>query len=289
MLGYVKAYKPDLRVREYELYKGIYCSLCRALGRKYSPLAQLLLSYDITFFALIRLGVTREGPHLSPKRCPYNPAKKCMGCSHNAEIDFSADVVILMVYYKLRDNLADGGFFEKLAMLLLYPLFALLHRKAAKSAPRAEEIIRSMMQAQAQTEAQADVGIDAAAHASAHALGQLLQLGEPRAQQAEALYRLGYCTGRWVYITDAVDDLPKDRKTGGFNALAPLATRLGEEAFYEKARQLLHISAGEAAQAFERLESYRFSEIISNIVYDGMAQTIQAVCKSGGEDIAKSV
>ena len=54
LLGYVRAYKPDMKMRDYELYRGIYCSLCRALGRNYSPLAQLFLSYD---FALACLGV----------------------------------------------------------------------------------------------------------------------------------------------------------------------------------------------------------------------------------------
>ena len=29
MLGYVRIYKPDLKVREYEVYCGYYCGICK--------------------------------------------------------------------------------------------------------------------------------------------------------------------------------------------------------------------------------------------------------------------
>lgn len=39
-----------------------------------------------------------------------NPAKKCLKCTEDAELERSADVVIIVSYYKLLDDIADGGF-----------------------------------------------------------------------------------------------------------------------------------------------------------------------------------
>ena len=66
LLGYVRAYKPDMKMKDYELYRGIYCSLCRALGRNYTPVAQLFLSYDFALACVIRLACAESGCGFSP-------------------------------------------------------------------------------------------------------------------------------------------------------------------------------------------------------------------------------
>lgn len=60
MFGYVRIYKPELKMAEYEHYQGIYCSLCRQLGKRYGPLARLTLSYDFTFLAMVPDGAGRR-------------------------------------------------------------------------------------------------------------------------------------------------------------------------------------------------------------------------------------
>ena len=55
MTGYIKAFKPELKIKDYELYRGVYCSECRVLGRLYTPIARMLLSYDFTFLSIVRL------------------------------------------------------------------------------------------------------------------------------------------------------------------------------------------------------------------------------------------
>jgi hypothetical protein len=57
VFGYVKAYKPELRVKEFEFYKAVYCSLCRDLGKKYGLVSRFSLSYDFTFLALLQLSL----------------------------------------------------------------------------------------------------------------------------------------------------------------------------------------------------------------------------------------
>ena len=47
MLGYVKISKGRLTGNGYELYRGVYCSLCNALGRNYGPAARLLQKMQV--------------------------------------------------------------------------------------------------------------------------------------------------------------------------------------------------------------------------------------------------
>ena len=51
MFGYVRPYKSEMLVREYEQYKAVYCEVCRQLGKEYGWTARFTLSYDCTFYA----------------------------------------------------------------------------------------------------------------------------------------------------------------------------------------------------------------------------------------------
>ena len=44
MLGYVKIDKGELKVREYEVYTGYYCGVCKSIGRRYGQLPRMVLS-----------------------------------------------------------------------------------------------------------------------------------------------------------------------------------------------------------------------------------------------------
>ena len=54
MFGYVRARRADLLVRQDALYRGIYCGLCREMGRCTGQCSRLTLSYDMVFLYLIR-------------------------------------------------------------------------------------------------------------------------------------------------------------------------------------------------------------------------------------------
>lgn len=278
MLGYVKAYKPEMKIKDYELYKGIYCSLCRALGRLYSPLAQLFLSYDFAFAAVLRLAVAENGCSFSKKRCPYNPAKKCMICGSKKELDFCAHAVIITVFYKIKDNLHDGEIKSKLLALLIYPVISLMHKKAVRLAPDIEEIIAVSMKNQAETEKKDGVCIDEAAHHSAAALGKIVALGY-EGETKNSLYNLGYMVGRYVYILDAADDIESDIKNGSFNPLKAEFTENSREDFAEKVRGMLNLTQSSALEALDLAEKNRFEDILENIVLDGLEVSGENVLK----------
>ena len=270
MLGYVKAFKPELKIKDFELYKGIYCSLCRALGKLYSPVAQLFLSYDFAFAAVLRLAAAENGCSFSKKRCPYNPAKKCMICSGKNELDFCAHAVILTVYYKVKDNLHDGGIKSKILAAFIYPIISLMRKKALHLAPDIDEIIKKSMEEQAEVEKKNDAGIDESAHPSADALGKIIALGFED-ERKNSLYNLGYMVGRYVYILDAADDIESDIKSGSFNPLKTEFAEKSREDFAQRVREMLNLTQSSALDALDSVEKKRFEDILENIVLEGLA------------------
>lgn len=289
LLGYVRAYKPDMKMRDYELYRGIYCSLCRALGRNYSPLAQLFLSYDFALACVIRLARAESGCSFSAKRCPYNPVKKCMICGNRDIFDFCSHAVIITVYYKILDNLHDKGFFSKLVAALIYPAVALMHRKAKRLAPEAEKAVADAMKLQAETEAKPSPSIDEAAHPSADALGKIFAIGAPESKK-EALRTIGYLTGRFVYILDAADDLEDDLKKGAFNPFSAcdISTAEKRKEFADRIRGMLNLTQGGILEALDSLETERFFDISENILLDGITACAEKVLEKYGDKTEKN-
>ena len=78
MFGYVRLFKPEIKMGEYEQYQGIYCTLCRRLGRRYGLHARMTLSYDLTFLTLLQMALEKSGPNFCRGHCSFNPAKRCL-------------------------------------------------------------------------------------------------------------------------------------------------------------------------------------------------------------------
>lgn len=271
MLGYVKAFKPEMKIKDYELYRGIYCSLCRALGRNYSPVAQLFLSYDFALAAVLRLAVGAKGCEFTQKRCPYNPAKKCLICGRKDELDFCAHAVIITVYYKIIDNMKDAGFKSKLLAYLIYPVVYFMHKKAARLAPEIEKAVSEAMEEQKTVEEKNGAGIDESAHPSANALGKVFSLGF-EGNEKNLLYSIGYMIGRFVYILDAADDLESDIKSGSFNPFknADISNAEKRAEFADNVEKMLNLTQSTALESLDTLEAKRFEDILENIIFYGL-------------------
>lgn len=293
MVGYIKAYKPELKVKDYEAYKGIYCSLCKQLRKSYSPFAQLFLSYDLAFLLVLKMAISSECPSFKVKRCHYNPLVKC-NCCDNEEIVLCADLSIIISYYKVKDNIRDSKTLEKMAMYLLLPIITLMHNKAKRRIPDFEKAIADAMSEQAKIEENEHTTIDKAAEPTARALSAIFTMRESDAEQKAVLERLGYMLGRWIYIVDAVDDLQDDIKNNTFNPfksnISDMASMQQKELFLKYAGEVLSTTAGEAVLAFELLETTRFRDIIENVMFDGLTKVADEVLgKYGRCSIERSI
>ena len=214
MFGYVKPYNPELLVKEYELYRAIYCGVCRAMRERTGALSSLALSYDIVFLSVVRAVLTGEEFSTCQKNCIVHPLKKRNTTQKSQSTDYSARVSAILAYYKLKDDLRDGGFFTKLKCLV--PLLTM--RRACRRAglPELRKKIDKKMSQLTEKEKMHTKGIDECADVFGELLGEVFAYGTDDAVY-EVAYSLGMHLGRFIYIVDAADDYEKDVKSKSYN------------------------------------------------------------------------
>ena len=276
MFGYVRLNKPTITMGEYEQYRGVYCTLCKRMGKRYGLLSRFTLSYDMTFFALLYIALEENDPAFCPGRCSFNPTKRCLKAQNTAGIDIAADIGMLLAYYKLKDTLADEGFFKKCGALCALPFAAAAWKKAAKRQPNTDLAIAKMMAQQAALEREGCPSIDRAAEPFALLLQELAATIAPDERAKTVLSRFGYCLGRWIYLIDGVDDLPDDLKKGRYNpyiSARSLTADCDRDALLQVQEYALHslnACLAECVAAYNLLEIRRFDGILRNILEQGM-------------------
>ena len=280
MFGYVRPFKSELLVREYDQYKAAYCQLCRALKEHYGRAASFTLSYDCTFYALLMLSTREARLSLHHGRCVMNPLKRCDFLESDGEAYHKAAALsVLLTYHKLRDNLEDDSFFKSLGSRLFLPFVSRKARKAAEEYPFLAQEAQKAMDGQRQAEENAG-GVDACAEPTANLLAALFKELACDSLQGAALERFGYFLGRWVYLMDAADDLMDDLKEGAFNPFIPRLGLSGKteltpqerKAADQACNQTLNATAAQMLLAFNLVELRNFGPILENVVTKGLPE-----------------
>ena len=276
MFGYVTTYKPELKIKEFEAYKGVYCTLCKEMGKEYGFLSRFLLSYDGAFYVTYKMALSKNKISSTKSHCTFNPCKKCMKITCDSDVyKLASTITVILAYFKLVDNLHDSSFFKKLLLYLIYPYFALLKNKAKKKYPDIFKIVQDGMSAQFEVEKNKNASIDLSAHNTAHILGQLFAYNECDNENA---YKFGYQLGRVVYFLDAFDDYESDIKDNSFNPFVNCVNVVDE------ATKTINMSIGELTNILKQQELYDFKPVIENIIYDGLNYQLEKIkTKHGGE------
>lgn len=272
MFGYIRADKEELKIKEFETYKAVYCSLCRKLGKNYGFLSRLTLSYDFTFLALLQLSLNDENVCIERKRCAFNPLKKCNYCKNDEALDMPSAAAMILLYYKLKDNIADERGLKKLGYILIKPIFKGAYKKAKKNFPYIDELVGEYISAQEKIEKESCRELDRAADPSALMLSRLLSLCSQESSQKRVLERIGYCLGRYIYILDAACDINEDKKKNSYNVL--LYSK-DDDYIEKRVKSQLYFCINEACKAFELLELKRFKTLLANILYLGLEETFK--------------
>ncbi len=277
MFGYIRACKLEMRIKEFEMYKAVYCSLCKELGKAYGPLSRLTLSYDFAFLGILNMSLTSDGCPTNRRSCTCNPFKKCTYLDDRAPLHMPAAAAMIMLYYKLLDNIDDEKGIKRLGYRLVKGIYSKAHKKAAKQYPEIEMIFAEYIEGQKKLERECCQSADAAADPTAKALAAVFELCSDDGMQKRALSRMGYCMGRYIYLLDAACDLEDDIKNGNYNPLKAYV----EDKNYRKNIIVpqLYISASEAAKALELLDIKKFKNILDNIIYLGLEDTLKKELK----------
>lgn len=285
MFGYIRPCKPEMLVKNFELYKSVYCGLCKQLGKNYGVFARLILSYDSTFFALISAGLNHNNCNakITCKCCTCNPLKKCNYCSFSDNsLEAAAAFSIISFYYKLIDNIADENIFKSLLAKALKILTASKKKKASEKFPAYDIIVSEMLSNQFAAEKLPDCSIDRAADPTAKMLSKIMEAFADNDDERKIYCDFGYYLGRWIYIIDAVDDFEKDKKSGAFNPIvgkfsAHSDISFGNKEFREYCNGLLNQTMAHIVAAYNLMDISSFKDIIDNIINIGMPEMQRAV------------
>ena len=276
MFGYIKPCAPELKVKEQEAYRAVYCGLCKELGRSYGQLSRMTLSYDFAFLSVLAMAVKGETVTFRQEHCMVHPLKKRNICQPCGSLELSAAMAIILLYHKLQDNIADGDAAEKAACLLALPAAKAAYEKAAAKLPELAKLTEEQMAAQAVLEKELCASVDRAAEPTAKILEALLgTLSDDRTQQL-VLKRIGYLLGRCIYLMDALDDLEEDIRQDNYNPFRYCEAQDGEST-QEQAVASLYLTIAELIRAYDLLEIQYFEGILSNVFELGLKESVERI------------
>ncbi len=295
MLGYIVPEKPELKIREYEIYSGYYCGICKSIGKRHGQIPRMSLSYDSVFLALVSAGLDESKEQMSIERCIVHPRKKRPIILNSFAVDYAADMHLLMVYHKLRDDYSDD---RNLAAAAGAVFMKGIYRKITTHYPEISRHIETQLALSSGLEKEKAVSIDRAAEPYARIMEAIFRTciavrSEIDEEKQAALGGVGFHLGKWVYTIDAFDDIDENIKNGAFNPLLSQfeyggAVRETADEFRLRIEERIEFSLlyclAELAKAFDLLKIERNRELIENIVYLGLHRKTEEVLKKGRTD-----
>lgn len=265
MFGYVTIDKPELKVKEFYRYKSYYCGLCRTLKEEYGFRGRMTLSYDMAFLVLFLTSLYETPTKELQSHCPLHPVKK-IPMLQNEISEYGAKMNILLVYFKCEDDWKDDKSLKGIAGMHLFRKKA---KELCKEYKRQAQVIQKQLKVLAAYEEKQEENLDLAAGAFGKLMAELFVYKEDMWEQE--LRNFGFYLGKFIYIMDAYDDLPKDLKTNSYNPLKAVSRKCrNRETYEETIRQVLVMMMAEATAAFEKLPCLKEAEILRNILYSGV-------------------
>ena len=270
MFGYVRPSVDRLSEAEQQRFQAAYCGLCHTLHRRYGLAARMILNYDLTFLALLLETEPVFGGCC--KRCFVHPIKARPCADASTALDVAADDSVILTWWQLRDGVADHGFWKGLKYRVASLFLRRAYRKARAARPVFDESVRCHLQELAVLERENCPSIDRPADTFARLLASAADdIEEP--VRRRVLQQMLYHLGRWIYLTDATDDLKKDLRDHNYNPLLQRFSLKNGELTEESRQELaatMDRSVEMMAAAFELLDFGDCTGIIQSIVYEGL-------------------
>ena len=220
MLGYVQIFKPELKVREYEVYMGYYCGVCKYIGAEYGHLPRMVLSYDAAFLALL-LACVDETPDAPVQEHCIAHHIKDKTIIRNRAVEYAGDVMLILAWYKMLDDAQDEG---KIYAKASARLLKRLHKKLVQKYPALCDGIEINLAKLNGLEKAKCASLDEAAESFSKIMDVIFSEGArtlyPDLQELhETFGRIGYHMGKWIYLMDAADDIEENIESGAYNPL----------------------------------------------------------------------
>ena len=156
MFGYVVMNKPEIRFKDFDLYRSFYCGLCRELREKYGISGQITLTYDMTFVVVLLSALYEPPTQKGTTRCVIHPVCR-QPVRKNAATEYGADMNVLLTYYKCMDDWEDE---KKFAALGYGKILQRKNNRLSRRYPEKAEKIRKLLEKLSQMEKAGETDID---------------------------------------------------------------------------------------------------------------------------------
>ncbi len=283
MFGYVTPAFEALSEEDKLLFRSFYCSLCKEIGKS-SQAARLALSYDMTFLAILLSALSKDETESKGKhKCLLHPTKAATEEFQNDAIKYAADLSIILTKAKFNDDINDEHSLKaRIGNAVL--------SDNIKGRDRERNAISSALKALYDIELSGNHNPDLAADSFAKLCADIFSLPSKKDSERDALYWLGYNLGRWIYLTDAINDLEKDIKKGSYNPYAD--GRSYDEIIKERKDEIeesLCFTLSQVAAAYDLLDIKRYRLLLENIIYTGLPARLKAVLYGKSEEKNESI
>ena len=267
---------------EYDVYQSFYCGLCKEMGRKYGVFSRLTLSYDLSFLALLKAAVDGEKPKIKYEACMFNPLKKKNCCKCCCGLSYSADIAMILFYYKVKDNIHDESLFKKCLWHIIYPFASKSRKKAMINHKELEKYIEQQMLKQAELEKENCSSIDMAAEPTAKSLSRIFEDIANDEFQKRVLSSMGYFLGKYVYFCDAFDDLQDDFKNKSYNPFIlsnniEIFNQNTYDKYLKEIKSAIYLNIAETIKAYDLLENNFYKPVLDNIFYMGLKSVVNSI------------
>lgn len=293
MFGYVIPNKSELKVREFEVYNAWYCAVCHSLRDRYGQIPRLLLTYDSVFLAMILSTMNDKENSKTIFRCMTHPGKERYVASGTPEIDYAADMLVLLGYYNLKDDYEDE---KSIVGLAGSTYLKRAFKKIKNKYPEKVKIIGEQLQNLTKIEKRNSDIFDEAAEPFSLLMEEVFDYdGMPEYDKYREAYRkIGFHLGKWIYLVDAFDDLKKDIEKKNYNPIIQqfkygIDNYAGESLddfklrTNERIRLNLTLYLANIGECVERIPLNNNKEIIDNIVYLGLLTKTDDILKINSE------
>lgn len=276
MFGYVRPVAAELRVREYDFYRAVYCGVCHAMQKHTGRLSACTLTYDSVFYALVRLCLTGDSCTAEKCRCVAHPCRGRQCVNENPALRDTARAYAVLAYGKALDECRDRRGPARLPFLFARHML----RRAAKRArlPDLQHRMEEELSALAALEAAHCPSPDETAACTGRMLGDFFAQGLPDGARERA-YAVGFHLGRFIAVADACEDYERDCRRKEYNPF-----RYREEPFDDAARArvctslTMELCALEEAMNALPLDQYPAAgNILRNILYLGLPARVDAI------------
>lgn len=215
LFGYLRLEALEVKIKDYALYRGVYCGLCKTMRRCTGRCSVLALRYDAVFCVLLQMALRHESPILGTGRCLLHPFRRRPILQQTPSLTVGARMNAALAAYKCDDFAKDATGLSR-AVAWLGRLGGAYLRRQGKLPDVWRTLCEENLTQLHYLEQIRSPSPDAAAECFGKLLAGLFAYDLPDAA-ARIAHTVGDRMGRFIYLLDAADDAKKDAKSGNYN------------------------------------------------------------------------